>query len=65
MKEKDFEERVWKVYFNICDKQDLDLKVGTYQGSKGKFVSAFKNACEVVAQYYDMKKDMDLSDDKE
>lgn len=74
MKEKDFEERVWKVYFNICDKQDLDLKVDTFQGGKGKFVSAFKNACKVVAQYYDLKKDMDmrsqhmimdLSDDKE
>lgn len=74
MEEKEFEERVWKVYFNICDKQDLDLKVDTLQGGKGKFVSAFNKACKVVAQYYDLRKDvemtqhhiiMDLSDDKE
>lgn len=37
------------------------MKVNTFQGGKGKFVSAFKNACKVVAQYYDLKKDVDMT----
>lgn len=61
MKETEFEERVWNIFAHICDKQNLDLKGGNIKDYRVNFESAFNKAYNVVTQYYDMKKDVDMT----